>query len=411
MIPVKPFDTYKWRWLSVAPTESLLEPPVLLGVLRVLSRHEGDSPSTPEITDELKTVQTETNTPVNLARTAQRNIIRNSGQYWKGTGLLTPERGEIHLTSLGRHIAQGRITQSEFAAIMVQQAVLPNPWTYTSGEIAKWRASNLEIHPLALILSIIEELKLNHGGSGNAYLSPRELIRIVIPLAGIKATVAEISNFVAQFRQGKLDISLWPNCAPESNDTRLAREFLLFLANFGLCRKVEKGSRLDDRYYADEVYDAINIESITKESIFSGDIQADNVLNAVRSSSLPSIIERQRTTTTVLSRAGQPRFRKQILKISNEQCLVTGEKIVNILEAAHIIPVNCGGTDDSDNGICLRVDIHRLFDSGNIRLRPSGDLQFSDVVKLSKNYLTLPTRINLPTFVKKANIEWRDKYW
>jgi hypothetical protein len=62
MIPVKPFDSYKWRWLSVQPTESLLDPPVFLGVLRVLARHEGERPSTPEIETELNTVQSETNT-------------------------------------------------------------------------------------------------------------------------------------------------------------------------------------------------------------------------------------------------------------------------------------------------------------------------------------------------------------
>lgn len=106
MIPKKPFSTYKWRWLSVAPTESLLEPPVLLGVLRVLSRHEGDAPSLSEIAEELRIVQQETRTAVDLVRTPERNLIRNSGQYWKGTGLLRPERGAIHLTPLGNHIAE-----------------------------------------------------------------------------------------------------------------------------------------------------------------------------------------------------------------------------------------------------------------------------------------------------------------
>lgn len=410
MTPVKPFDTYKWRWLSVAPTESLLEPPVLLGVLRVLSRHEGESPSAPAIAMELATVQAETRTPVDLVRTPERNLIRNSGQYWKGTGLLSPDRGEIHLTSFGRRIAEGRITQGEFAAIMVQQTVLPNPVTYAPDEVAKWRAANLEIRPLALILAIIDELKRNHGGVKEAFIRPRELIRVVIPLAGMGASAGEIASLVIQFRRGSLDVSSWPDCTPESNDKRLAREFLLFLENFGLCRKVEGSSRLDDRYYADEAFDADAVNSLTTDSIFEGDTQANAVVDAIRHSSLPSIIERQRTTTTVLSRTGQPRFRKQVLNVSGGQCLITGERIAEVLEAAHIIPVNSGGTDDSDNGICLRVDIHRLFDSGNIRLRPSGELQFSDAIRASGNYNTLPARIGIPAFVRMANIEWRDKY-
>lgn len=294
---------------------------------------------------------------------------------------------------------------------MVQQTILPNPWTYSAEEIAKWQAANLEIRPLALILEIIEELKRNYGGVRDAFLTPRELIRVVIPLAGVKTIAAEIANFVIQFRRGTLDVSSWPDCAPEANDARLAREFLLFLANFGLCRRVEGSSRLDERYFADEVFDADAVINLTTASIFAGDAQADTVVEAVRHSPLPSIIERQRTTTTVLSRPGQPRFRKQVLRVSGGQCLITGERIAEVLEAAHIIPVNSGGTDESDNGICLRVDIHRLFDSGNIRLCPSGDLQFSDAVRASGNYGALPPRIAIPAFVRMANVEWRDKYW
>jgi predicted restriction endonuclease len=135
------------------------------------------------------------------------------------------------------------------------------------------------------------------------------------------------------------------------------------------------------------------------------------VIEAVRSSPLPSIIERQKTLTTVLSRPGQPKFRKEVLKLSEGRCLLTGERISEVLEAAHIIPVTIGGTDQQDNGICLRVDIHRLFDSGNIRIQPTGDIKFSDAVRESGNYKTLPSTIMIPHFVNMANVEWRDKYY
>jgi len=410
MIPVKPFETYTWRWLSVAPTESLLEPPVLLGVLRVLARYEGDAPATSAIAQELKTVQAETRTTVNLARTATRNIIRNSGQYWKGTGLLRPDRGEIHLTVLGRQIAEGWITQSEFAAIMVQQTVLPNPWTYSAEEMAKWRDANLEIRPLSLILNILETLKRDHGGIKDAFITPRELTRIVIPLAGMKVTVADMAHCIMDFRRGRLDVSAWPDCVPGANDVRLAREFLLFLANFGVCRKVQRGSRLDDRYVSDEMFDTNGLANLTDASIFVSETQASEVVDAIRRSALPSLIERQRIATTILARPGQATFRKQVLNISGTQCLITGERMAEVLEAAHIIPVTRGGTDDVGNGLCLRVDIHRLFDAGNIRLHPSGDLQFTDAIKASQNYKYLPTRIVIPAFVNRANVVWRSKY-
>jgi len=72
----------------------------------------------------------------------------------------------------------------------VQQTVLPNPWTYSPQEIARWRDANLEIRPLSLILEVMEALKRDHGGIRNAFITPNELIRIIIPLAGIKGTSA-----------------------------------------------------------------------------------------------------------------------------------------------------------------------------------------------------------------------------
>lgn len=408
MIPVKPFDTYKWRWLSVQPTESLLRPSIFLGVLRALEKCEGLSPSDQVVYDALKLVELETESPVTLARDPERNLLRNSGQYWKGTGLLTPATGKIELTSFGHKVADGKVTQGEFAAIMVQQTMLPNTETYKPEEIKKWRDAGLEIKPLALILQILEHL--GEISASAAFMTPNELIEAVIPLAGAKASSKEIAAALIAIRSGKLSTSGWPDCAPEANDKRLAREFLLFLANYGICRYVEGDTQYDGQYHLDELFDVDAVSTLTKASIFVSDTQANDVIEAVRNSPLPSIIERQRTITTVLSRPGQPRFRKQVLKLSDNQCLLTGEKISEILEAAHIIPVTSGGTDEKDNGICLRVDIHRLFDSGNIRIQPNGELKFSDAVKDSNNYKALPPVITIPPYVRMAHIEWRDKY-
>lgn len=407
--PIKPFPSYKWRWLSVAPTESLLDPPVFLGVLRVLSRHQNSAPSDPAVARDLAVVQRETGTPVNLVRTPERNLIRNSGQYWKGTGLLRPDRGEIDLTPLGRRVASGDVTQSEFAAIIVQQTVLPNPWTYTSREIQNWRRAGLEIRPLVLILEVLSSLASSQDSRGSAFITPRELIRIVIPLAGVKATASMIAKAIAAHRSGTLDVSSWPDCAPAANDHRLATEFLLFLANFGLCRKSEGPTRLDDEYRSDAEFSVSAVQSFGS-SIFDSSVDTDEVIAAVRDSSLPSMIDRQRSLTLALARPGQTRFRNAILRAYSSRCLLTGETIEEVLEAAHIVPVEHRGADTEDNGLCLRVDVHRLFDSGGIRMAPDGQMTYSDVVRSSSNYRVLPARIALPRFVNPANVAWRFRY-
>lgn len=415
MIPIKPFDTYKWRWLHTQPTEGLLKPAIFLGVLRVADLCEGLSKSDEAVYNALQLVQKETahlaekGRPITLARDTERNILRNSGQYWQGTGLLKPTHGKIELTAFGHQVAKGKVTQGEFAAIMVQQAILPNLQTYKPEEVKKWNDAGLEIKPLLIIMEVLEGLG-EVAGVQNAYLTPNELIKVVIPLVGNKTATKDIAAILYDVRLGKTSTVGWPDCAPEANDKRFAKEFLLFLSNYGLCRYKKGKNEYESRYHLDELFDVDAVSTLTAESIFSGDKEAESVITAVRSSGLPSIIERQRTVVTVLSRPGQPKFRKKILKIGGGCCLLTGERIAEVLEAAHIIPVNSGGTDEADNGICLRVDIHRLFDSGNIRLRPSGELQFSDAVKDSGNYAGLPSKIAIPAFVKMANVEWRDKY-
>ncbi len=409
-VPAKPFPSYKWRWLSTMPTENLLDPPVFLGVLRVLAKYENIAPSDPKIADELAIVQKETHTSVDLVRTPERNLIRNSGQYWKGTGLLLPDHGVIHLTDLGRKVAQGRVTQGEFTALMVQQTVLPNPWTYSKAELTKWQNAGLKIRPLLLIIEVLNEILLRLDNHIEAYITPWDLLRIVIPLSGSKANATLIASAILEHRKGALDVTSWPDCIPEQNDHRLAKEFLRFLANFGLCRHIKNDNSDNDRYQIDELVNVDTISDPVTKSVFTQNIDANGIIEDIRHTPLPSIIERHRIQATILARPGQSRFRNAVLKAYAAQCILTGEAIPEILEAAHIIPVENGGSDETANGICLRKDIHGLFDSGHIRLKPTGELIFNKPVLDSKNYENLPNRISIPNFVNPSNIQWRFSY-
>lgn len=418
MIPAKPFPTYTWRWISVTPSEGLLKAPVFLGVLRVLAAHEGQAFSSEPVHQglaaiqiELKDVLRSRSRPVTLARDNRRNIMRNSGQYWRGTGLITQERGTIHLTDLGRRVASGAITQAEFAALMVQQTVLPNRATYNAVETVKWEKAALEIRPLQLILQVIDELGRQHGGMTAASMNNDELIKVVIPLAGAKADVATVAEHVARYRRGQLNLSGWPDCAPAANDKRLTYEFLMFLASFGVLRRDDTGSRRDAwRFYLDELFDIDASTVPAGASIFEGDASAQQAVEKVRHSPLPSIIERQRILASVIARPKQSQFRSGVIKASEGRCLITGETISAVLEAAHIVPVKHKGADERHNGICLRVDIHRLFDSGNLRIARDGAVTLSEAAAASPNYQSLPTSVTIPEFVNPANVAWRDSY-
>jgi hypothetical protein len=409
MTPVKPFATYKWRWLSVQPTESLLLAPIFLGVLRALSRHEGEAFSSDELRADLGQVADDTNSPVDLVRTPERNLFRNSGQYWRGTGLLVPQPGIVQLTGLGRRVAAGAVTQAEFASLMIQQTVLPNPVTYTLAELAHWNAANLQIRPLKLILEVLEALG-RLGGLSNASLNNDELVRVLIPLAGVVASPVQIADHIMRYRLGTLSVAGWPDCAPAANDWRLAREFLLFLANFGVLRLDAVGVRDEQRFYLPELFDVDAAIAPVDASLFEGDEDADEAVLEIQHSDLPSIVARQKVVTQVLSRTGQAAFRNLVMGAYNSRCIVTGETIPNILEAAHIVPVSEHGADHENNSFCMRVDIHRLYDSGNLRIMPGGAIVKSEVMQTSPNYGFLPTAIEVPAFVNPANLTWRTNY-
>ncbi len=318
--------------------------------------------------------------------------------------------GGAHLTSLGRRVASGGITRAEFAALMVQQTVLPNPATYTVAEIEKWRAAGIKIYPLKLILEVLAELGRKNGSSA-ASLNNDELTKVVIPLAGANSAVQAIALDVMSYRHKQLNVSTWPDCAPAANDIRLAREFLLFLANFGLLRAGDaQSSRDEQRFYLDEIFDVDEATAPIASTIFGDEASAAQAVVQVQHSPLPSIIERQRRTAQVLSRPGQSKFRLKIFEAFEGKCFLTGEEISEVLEAAHIIPVTNNGSDSAENGLCLRVDIHRLFDSGHLRISPDGSLSLSDAVAGSSNYGGLPQTVQFPQFVNLANIAWRDSY-
>lgn len=409
MPPVKPFPSYKWRWLHTEPTESLLVAPVYLGVLRALRKHEGLRYSSVELHQELRRVQRDTNTHIDLARTPKRNLFRNSGQYWRGAGLLSDTRGVIELTDLGGKVAEGQFTQDEFAALMIRNTVLPNPQTYTQEELDNWHAAELRIKPFELLLSIMSMLGKRFEKQ-QAYLTPNELISIVIPLAGAKASDDEIVASIERWRRNALDVRAWPNCAPEANDRRLAREFLLFLSNFGVCTVSECArSKYDWAFVLDDpCFESSEIQ--TEQSFFEDFELVAAEEDASRHSIVPEIIERRRVAAQVLARTGQARFRKQILEVSAGTCLLTGERTLDVLEAGHIIPVEHGGTDVVANGLCLRIDIHRLFDSGKIRIKPNGDVVLNDQIAAAVSYADLPTSVELPLSAMAQHLEWRFNY-
>ena len=80
--------------------------------------------------------------------------------------------------------------------------------------------------------------------------------------------------------------------------------------------------------------------------------------------------DRQRRLAETWCRKGQAKFRREVLEYCGSACLISGCETLEVIEAAHIVPVSEGGYDVAGNGLPLRADLHRLFDAGLLRIDP-----------------------------------------
>lgn len=69
-------------------------------------------------------------------------------------------------------------------------------------------------------------------------------------------------------------------------------------------------------------------------------------------------------------RLGQGAFRSLVLSAYGNQCAVTREHSLPVLEAAHIVDFASREEHEISNGISLRADVHKLFDRGYVSIRP-----------------------------------------
>lgn len=80
--------------------------------------------------------------------------------------------------------------------------------------------------------------------------------------------------------------------------------------------------------------------------------------------------ERAKSYYSRLARPEQAKFRLLLLEAFERKCAITQSAAVEALEAAHIQPFADDGLDEVENGILLRVDLHKLFDAGLIAINP-----------------------------------------
>jgi putative restriction endonuclease len=96
-------------------------------------------------------------------------------------------------------------------------------------------------------------------------------------------------------------------------------------------------------------------------------------------------------------RKGQSQFRREILRNYGSKCCVSGVSVEALLEAAHIQPYIDERSNHPQNGICLRVDLHRLFDAGLLTITADFTIQISGILAGTTYAALAGTKIRLPS--------------
>ena len=95
-------------------------------------------------------------------------------------------------------------------------------------------------------------------------------------------------------------------------------------------------------------------------------------------------------------RKGQSSFRDKVLNAYGNRCSITGSSELDVLEAAHIQPYINENSNHVQNGICLRADIHKLFDRHllsiniNYEIVISSNLTDPEYLMLAQKPIRLP---------------------
>lgn len=91
-------------------------------------------------------------------------------------------------------------------------------------------------------------------------------------------------------------------------------------------------------------------------------------------------------------------FRNMILEADGNVCVVTFEKLLCLLDAAHIHEVQNAGQDTRFNGITLRKDLHKLFDERLMQINSvDGSIWFDPKVDASYHKLFGEAKVSAKT--------------
>lgn len=129
----------------------------------------------------------------------------------------------------------------------------------------------------------------------------------------------------------------------------------------------------------------------------SGQFPFDDILVSHSSFSLVQNATKKKKIQISTVREGQAAFHTAVSKAYQSKCCITGETTPELLQAAHIQDYINKNSHHIQNGLLLRVDIHKLFDSGLLFIDQDYCVHVSSLVTTQEYHDLEGTQISLPT--------------
>ncbi len=123
------------------------------------------------------------------------------------------------------------------------------------------------------------------------------------------------------------------------------------------------------------------------------------------SQSIPETVRQQ----LVNARLGQGKFRKDLLKLWDDRCAVTGISLTEAIRASHIKPWKVSSHEerlDPYNGLPLVATLDALFDAGLITFNSAGEIQVSSQLRSKERKLLSLERLYLLRTPPKKTCEY-----
>ncbi len=141
-------------------------------------------------------------------------------------------------------------------------------------------------------------------------------------------------------------------------------------------------------------------------------LPSENTITQFNEISTLLVDKKDKSLRYTTNRSNQTDFRMSLITRYSGTCCITNCSELTIIEAAHIIPYMGNHSDLTDNGLLLRVDIHRLFDKYLITIDSDSHKvivsdNMSDEYYRSFNGKEIYIQRTSDAFLKKHNDEFK----